>query len=429
MDAVSYNNTLILRDATPALLEQAAADNHRELFCLNAVCQGGEVCMKGGLTWIWAGPDSTLMIAFPSLAEKNAGALLDEMMAWCRAHPSKGAGCWSFDPPQPADLGIRLLARGFQPGWQPCWMALDLEAMITGHPSPPGLQISADNDTATHHLTDLPYSGDKGMVPHALLRAETGLIQRFIATLDGRIVGQSAVFFSTGASGTAGIYDVGVIPEARGQGIGKAVTLAACRYAQQKGYRYAVLNAAARHLYEQIGFTWISNGLSWELNNRKFIDDPPSQEETALAEATGRGDREGLGRIGNRLSSGELNTPLTNGMTLMQLAAHCRQPTSAEWLVEHGVRYTALDAWDLRWTDRAAALLATQPQEIDRKYGEQELTLLHIAAERNDIALAQLALDARPDLTIKDKTHDGTPFGWAYYLQRKEIAELIKNHR
>jgi ankyrin repeat protein len=116
-------------------------------------------------------------------------------------------------------------------------------------------------------------------------------------------------------------------------------------------------------------------------------------------------------------------------MTLMQLAVHCKQPGSAEWLAQHGVTYSVLDAWDLGWKDKAAGLLKANPELVNHQYGEWNTTLLHTAAERDDIALARLALQAKPDLTLKDSIHDGTALGWAQYLQRKEIVKLIQEHQ
>jgi hypothetical protein len=37
-----------------------------------------------------------------------------------------------------------------------------------------------------------------------------------------------------------------------------------------------------------------------------------------------------------------------------------------------------------------------------------------------------LALSFNPDLQILDAIHEGSPLGWAYYLKRKEIEEMIK---
>ena len=88
----------------------------------------------------------------------------------------------------------------------------------------------------------------------------------------------------------------------------------------------------------------------------------------------------------------------------------------------------ALDAWDLGWKDRTSEILAKDPKEVNRLYGDYQYTLLHVAAERNDIALAQLALSAKPDLSISDAIHAGNPLGWAHYLGRKEIEEMIKKY-
>lgn len=47
--------------------------------------------------------------------------------------------------------------------------------------------------------------------------------QTYLAILNGKPVGTSQLFLS---EGVAGIYNVTCIPEARGQGIGSAITLA-----------------------------------------------------------------------------------------------------------------------------------------------------------------------------------------------------------
>lgn len=421
-------NPSTLQNATSAQLQQAAANNHCELFCMSALALDGEVKINNGLTWTYCGANNECMIPFPSLDENNAGAALDEMMAYYRAHPPKSAGCWSLAPSQPADLEIRLLSRGFQPGWKPCWMALDLETIKTDFAALAGLQIRADNTASTENIENLPYAGNSGAVSIELMQARPERAQRFLAVFKGEIVGQSCIFFSTGNYAVAGIYNVGVVPEARKQGIGKAVVIAACLYAKEQGYRYAVLNGTGRRMYEQVGFQWIGNGLTWWLMNKEYRINPPTQNQVALAEAVGKGDITALHQLSSLFSADDLNTPIANGMTLMQLSVHCRQTHSAEWLLQHGANYTVLDAWDFGWKDLAISLLKTDHEQVNKRYGDHQATLLHIAAERDDITLAQLVLSAKPDLEIKDKIYDGTALDWAQHLRRNTIVELIKNY-
>ncbi|MDP4262540.1 MAG: GNAT family N-acetyltransferase [Bacteroidota bacterium] len=428
MNSFPSPGSAILKDASSKQLEQAVASNHHELFCLNAICQGGEVRTADGLTLTYCGPGKGAMVSFPSLAEDKAATQLDEMMDYFRVNQPKNVGCWSLDPPQPSDIGIKLLARGFQPGWHPCWMALDLEKIHTGHAVPPGLNVKADNSTSIDHVKNLPYAGDNGAMAHALMQAQPVKAKRFIATLHGKIVAHSCIFLTDGEYGTAGIYNVGVVPRLRKKGIGKAVVTAACLYAKEIGYRYAVLNATGRRMYEQIGFQWIADGLTWWLINNNYSTHPPSQKQIMIAEATGKGDTNTLDHLAKQFSAYEINEPITNGMTLLQLAVHCQQPASADWLTIHGAVYNALDAWDVGWKDRAAALLKADPKEINKQHTDWQTTLLHIAADRNDIALAELALSANPDLTIKDKIYNSTALDWAKHLQREEISWLIKNH-
>jgi GNAT superfamily N-acetyltransferase len=414
----------VLLNATPRQLEQAAAFNHAELFAVEATTLGGAVHSADGLTWTQPGENGGSMIAFPVLSEDNAGEQLDRLIAGYLQHPPpKGAGCWSLDPPEPRDLGIRLLARGFQPGWRPCWMALDLQETQTIFPSPGGLKITLDNHTSLRQVPNLPYA-------HVIIPSSSqvpGRWARFVATSNGKVLAHSVVFLTTGELGAAGIYHVGVVPRARHKGIGKAVTQAACQYAREKGYRYAVLNATdnGRRMYEQLGFTRVGDGWTWWLISERLLAHAPAPREVRLAEAIGRGDLAALETLRPHYTPEELNAPLTNGMTLMQLAVHCSQPDSGEWLLAGGAAFTVLDAWDLGWKDRARQLIAEDPQEANRLYGEWNKTLLHFAAERNDAALARLVLATRPDLSLKDTAYQGTALGWARHFGHTVIEQLI----
>ncbi len=416
----------ILREATPELLQQAAAFNHTELFAMEAVTLGGAVYTSGGLIWTQAGKRAGSMVSFPELSDHNAGEHLDRLIASYLHQPPKGAGCWSLDPPQPRDLGVRLLARGFQPGWRPYWMALDLQKMAAGANPPHGLTIQPDNNISLHDIKDLPYA--QVIIPSFSSQEDSGRWVRFVAIFHGKVVAHSVVFLTTGPLGAAGIYHVGVVPGARHKGIGQAVTRAACLYAREKGYRFAVLNStdAGRRCYEQLGFAGVGEGFTWWLIIDRLLNRPPTPLQIRLAEAIGRGDSVSLEVLRIQCTPGMFQLPLTNGMTLMQMAVHCGQPVSGEWLLERGASFTVLDAWDLGWKDRARQLLYEDPENVNLLYGEMNRTILHIAAERNDEELCRLALSVRPRLSLKDSVYQSTALGWARFFGHDAIIRLLE---
>jgi GNAT superfamily N-acetyltransferase len=75
----------------------------------------------------------------------------------------------------------------------------------------------------------------------------------YLALSNGKPVGTSQLFLS---GGVAGIYNVSCIPEARGQGIGSAITLAPLLEAREMGYRVGILQASngGYNAYRRLGF-------------------------------------------------------------------------------------------------------------------------------------------------------------------------------
>jgi ribosomal protein S18 acetylase RimI-like enzyme len=84
---------------------------------------------------------------------------------------------------------------------------------------------------------------------------ESEPLQHLVARMGGRPVGTASVFLER--DGTAGIYHIEVVPEARGRGIATWLTAAAIGLAADQGAARVVLTStqAALGLYRRLGFT------------------------------------------------------------------------------------------------------------------------------------------------------------------------------
>ncbi|MBI3751253.1 MAG: GNAT family N-acetyltransferase [Chloroflexi bacterium] len=169
----------------------------------------------------------------------------------------------------PADLGERLeAAHVFAVGEAPA-MTLDLGALGPRPDVTPGFELRGVTDEATVRAylaildADPPPAGVSSMFPPEKVdRILANLLPRLalepaplrvLGLLDGRPVSTSRLSL---AGGAAGIYSVATLREARGRGIGAAVTWACLATGRDLGYRIATLQSSDMGLgiYERLGF-------------------------------------------------------------------------------------------------------------------------------------------------------------------------------
>jgi predicted GNAT family acetyltransferase len=164
------------------------------------------------------------------------------------------------------NLAVRLEADGLERRWpeMPA-MTVELAGFTAGGWTPDGARITEVLDAtdleawlsvrrANLSLDDATIGawrqahGEFGFGPTSTLR-------HFVGWQGDRAVAGASLYLDEGA-GTAGIYHVDVLPEARSRGFGKAVTSAALEAAREKSYSLGVLSASTlgTPIYLQLGF-------------------------------------------------------------------------------------------------------------------------------------------------------------------------------
>lgn len=232
-----------------------------------------EIHADSDATWGIAGyPDpfrSTVVSA--RFAAADADRRIREISA---AFVARGSGfLWWVAPfHEPADLGARLLQAGLRfEGTAPA-MAMDLEALPRDETRPPGLEIVPVVDPATLREFVGVLADEMGTPPgepnpaarhHAALLeaipptlAAEPIPLRYLGRIDGRPVATSRISIG---GGVAGLYAVATLPDVRGRGIGRALTLAALDAGRALGYRIGVLQASEDgfRVYRRLGFRTI----------------------------------------------------------------------------------------------------------------------------------------------------------------------------
>lgn len=391
----------------------------------NAIDSGGTIFEDEYCSYVYArGPNPELVIPFPANTD-DPSSYVERLLNKANELSVRSIGWWSIGPASPRGPGPTLAAYGFEWGWKPQWMCLDLDAAVLEHEQIAGFSAQIDSDLAWD-VEDLPYY-TKGELPTANESGPADERRRwhFVGRYHGAVVAHAVLNVTHGKRGVGGVYNVGVVPAMRHKRFGSALMQSVAIAAKSLGLRYLTLNSAATPFYIQMGYKPMGNGQTWFMHARNGAFACPSQSELMFATAIGRGDLQSLKDQKSTISAANLDKPLANGDRPIQLTVPLHRSKMAAYLVRCGATLDVITAWDLGMRHLVPRLLLDNPELVNFRSGSHQGTPMHAAAIRDDVQLAQLLLSAKPDLSIKDTTYGGTPLGWAHEFDRTKIVELI----
>lgn len=193
--------------------------------------------------------------------EAEDDAFIEETIQHFRSKQVHTFTWWMEPPLKPSDWQPALSKHGFGYSDGTPGMAMDLQMLKEPTETVPGLEVRvvADDESLREwvkvfvHGYGLPSDWEDTVLD--LWRA-MGLgfpMRNYLGYLDGKPVSTSTVFYG---GGVAGIYCVATLPEARGKGIGSAVTLKPLHNARELGYAIGVLQSSEMgfNVYKRMGF-------------------------------------------------------------------------------------------------------------------------------------------------------------------------------
>lgn len=264
----------LLADAAPPAIIPAIEESGVAVSSTYVHLGGGNVRDDPELTWVTTGTPLSFFngVLRTRLAAAEADAAIDALLHHFQER-RQVMSWWVTPNTSPADLPQRLEARGLALAIQDTGMAADLLALNEAGAVLADLTIEPVRDETSMRdwlrTFGLGFElSEQVLLDYSKLVLGIFMAQHpmtfYLARLDGRPVATSALY---PAEQVAVIEEVSTIPAARGQGIGTAVTLAACRAARALGYHVAVLYASemGAPVYRRLGFRdyFTRSGYTW----------------------------------------------------------------------------------------------------------------------------------------------------------------------
>jgi len=228
-----------------------------------------ELSVDRYLTWLMTDlPDHFMnLVVSTRMPSEGVDDLIESALVHFRSMDIKKLSWLAHEGLHPTRMQKALLAHGltFKESFA-TEMAVDLSQLPMDLPPHPGLRIVPVEDECTLrqwiHIASVGFriseKFEKVWYDFFIDSIFIPQFRTYLALLNGKPVGTSQLFLS---EGVAGIYNVTCLPEARGLGIGSAVTLAPLLDAREMGYRIGILQASKQgySVYRRLGFQDFGN--------------------------------------------------------------------------------------------------------------------------------------------------------------------------
>lgn len=196
------------------------------------------------------------------LNEANVDAAIEEAVAFFKSHANESAFWWLFDDSTPADLEARLAAHGLSAWDNSPAMWLDLTTMDTTIKAPPDFRVEIVRDLPALEIFNKmlaeifqmpPRNGDAWRDTTRAIGLDRLPYTLYIGYLGDEPVATNMIIDS---GDVAGVYAVGVLPRARGLGLGRVITQVPFLEARQRGIKIGMLTASddGFPVYQKMGF-------------------------------------------------------------------------------------------------------------------------------------------------------------------------------
>ena len=381
-------------------LAVAAEENLAHVNGWRAQAAGSDIHGGACLRWtytpqpLWL-PGCDRALLPPTAAPADADALLEEALAFYEQWET-AIWCTTSARRTPPEWHGYLKAAGWRYQFSGTCMAADLRALPAAPALPEAVEIGEMRvDWGERKLADAAAGANPEHPYFGALQVDSAA-NEFAATLRMAECGQARIFHARrseewlgsamlcAAAGVVGIYDVGVGPAARRQGIASALVRHVCEAARAAGCEHATLQNGHGLIafYERLGFRVVSTLQHW------------------------------------------------------QRAAAERIPTRAERArLRAGPDYLLLEAFLHHFfcgeRDAAAALLRERPA-LARLRQTNGATALHVVSFHGEVALARELLAAGADLEARERDFGATPLihavigagPWGPQLKTGQVAVI-----
>ncbi|VDR31939.1 Uncharacterised protein [Arthrobacter agilis] len=225
-----------------------------------ASATGGKTFSTHGNTWVWLPARRELALMFPSSV--SASAVRPALAEGVRLGAAS-VRAWLNG----AVDAVELRDLGFQPSWQPWWMAAPVSAVVRHDGSAPRGVGGSGHDGAARLTDEVPdYSGPLAQelrVVRSQPRQAWHAVSRSAGT--GNITGAAYSFYPSGVAGLrglGGIHHLEVLPDHQRQGLATSLVATTARRAAAAGALDLAVNATPQgsEFFARRGFTLLGRG-------------------------------------------------------------------------------------------------------------------------------------------------------------------------